>query len=228
MATPAGSSAAFQTTREVGERPVGRVGRTRRLDRCPLAPNHVRMTRVLVVVTVHAKQLPVAAVRGIVVVVMIAMVHGELAQIRPRELAPAAPADPRKEPEGLFAIALLPFLADAPRCGNDPIECAGVRLSVRHVPPRCSCLGRLWANRMPYERRRPFPRCGRARAEPHRIMRKRGEAIGARHRQDEAPVRLGPAASAASSGSTGGPPPASRAPIRAPARHCAGSPGRRP
>jgi hypothetical protein len=48
----------------------------------------------LAVVAVQAQQLPVAAVGRIVVVIVVAVVDGELAHIGARELAGAAPADP--------------------------------------------------------------------------------------------------------------------------------------
>jgi len=53
--------------------------------------------RVLVLVTVDAEQLPVAAVGRIVVVIAVAMMHRELAQPLALELATAAGADVRQD-----------------------------------------------------------------------------------------------------------------------------------
>jgi hypothetical protein len=47
-----------------------------------------------VVVAVNAKVLPVAAVRRVVVMIMILVVHREFMEILCTELAPAACADP--------------------------------------------------------------------------------------------------------------------------------------
>ena len=54
---------------------------------------------VLVFVAVDAQQLPVRAVRGIVVMIAVPVVHGELAQALSFELAAAARADVRQQPE---------------------------------------------------------------------------------------------------------------------------------
>src|SRR5688572_18851142 len=58
----------------------------------------------LIVVAVQAEQLPVAAVRRIVAVVVIPMVDGQLAQVGIGELAGAAPADPRVNLQRLLAV----------------------------------------------------------------------------------------------------------------------------
>jgi hypothetical protein len=49
----------------------------------------------VVVAAVQAAELPVAAVRRIVVVVVVAVMHGQFAQLGPPELPRAAAADPR-------------------------------------------------------------------------------------------------------------------------------------
>ena len=78
----------------------------------------------LVVVAVEAQQLPVAAVGRVVLVVVVAVVDGELAQVRRRELARAAAADPRIDLQRLLAVTLFARLAVAQRLGNHPV---GVR-----------------------------------------------------------------------------------------------------
>src|SRR5436190_4568931 len=60
--------------------------------------------RVLVLVAVDAKQLPVRAVGRIVVVVAVLVVHGELAQARRGKFARATGADPRQDLQRSFAV----------------------------------------------------------------------------------------------------------------------------
>ena len=50
----------------------------------------------LIVVTVETEQLPVAAVRRIVVMVMVLVMDCELVQLLPVELAPTVGTDPRE------------------------------------------------------------------------------------------------------------------------------------
>src|SRR5688572_33172854 len=59
---------------------------------------------VLVLVAVHAEELPVAAVRRVVIVIAVLVMDGELAQARAGECARAAAADVREELEGLLAV----------------------------------------------------------------------------------------------------------------------------
>jgi len=58
-----------------------------------------------VVVAVQAEQFPIAAIRRVVVVVVIFVVNGQFAQVYPGKAAPAAPAYPRVELECAFAVA---------------------------------------------------------------------------------------------------------------------------
>ena len=62
----------------------------------------------LVLVAVDAEVLPVAAVRGIVVVVAVLVVDGQQVEGRAVELARAPGADPPMQREGALAVALLP------------------------------------------------------------------------------------------------------------------------
>ncbi len=50
----------------------------------------------LVVVAIQAEQFPVAAIRRIVVVIVIFVVHRQLAQTLTGKLTAASPANPRK------------------------------------------------------------------------------------------------------------------------------------
>jgi len=58
----------------------------------------------LIVVTVETQQLPVTAIVGIVVVVMIPVVDGQLMHIGPREFTGATAAHPRKPLERAFPV----------------------------------------------------------------------------------------------------------------------------
>jgi len=80
-----------------------------------------QMPRVLIVVTVKTQQLPVAAVRRIVFVVVILVVDGELPQSLALEFAPAAPTNCWKYFERLLAIALHPNLSFASSLSNELI-----------------------------------------------------------------------------------------------------------
>ena len=61
----------------------------------------------LVIVAVDAEQFPVAAVGGIVVVVMVDVVHGEFAEFFPLEFTGAAAAHQREKFQGLFPVSRL-------------------------------------------------------------------------------------------------------------------------
>jgi len=82
----------------------------------------VELPGVLVVVAVQAQQLPVAAVGRIVVVVVVLVVHRELAQARAGELAPAASADPGVELERPLAVAGLALGSGAPSLGERALQ----------------------------------------------------------------------------------------------------------
>ena len=63
-----------------------------------------------IIMAIKAKQLPVAAVGRVVVVVMVAVVDREHPQLPAAEIAAAAPADMRKQFQGPLAITLFPLL----------------------------------------------------------------------------------------------------------------------
>jgi len=88
-----------------------------------------------VVVAIDAQQLPVAAVGWIVIVIVVAMMHGELTDVAAIEFAAAAPADPRVQFQRLFAIALLARVRVTPRSRNDCVELALIDWS-RHLSQR--------------------------------------------------------------------------------------------
>jgi hypothetical protein len=81
---------------------------------------------VFVVVTVDAQQLPVAAVRRIIVVVMILVMYGQLLEIDAIKFACATPAHPRIKFERLLPVTLLALLSIAPGLGDDSIQLARI------------------------------------------------------------------------------------------------------
>jgi len=87
-------------------------------------PVVVEHARVLVLVAVDAQQLPVAAVGRVVVVVAVAVMHGQLLHVGARELARAAAADPRIQLQRPLAVRSLALLAGAPRLGDQAVEAA--------------------------------------------------------------------------------------------------------
>src|SRR4029077_19292590 len=104
---PRGSALLRQPLLQVGEGILRRGAVLGRAEAAALPGGRVQLLLVLVVVAIDAEQLPVAAVGGIVGVVVVPMVDGELAQVGAGELAGAAPADPRVELERALPVARL-------------------------------------------------------------------------------------------------------------------------
>ena len=71
---------------------------------------------------VQAQQLPIGTVLRVVVVVVVAVVHGQLAQALAGELAGAAAADVRVHLQRLVAVA---FFTRALGLGEDAVKLAG-------------------------------------------------------------------------------------------------------
>jgi hypothetical protein len=80
----------------------------------------------LIVVAVDTQQLPVAAIRRIVIVVVILMVDREFSNSFARKFAPAPRTDPRKHLERSFPIGLLSALSIKPSLGYDLIAPVGI------------------------------------------------------------------------------------------------------
>jgi hypothetical protein len=76
----------------------------------------------LIVMAVQTQKLPVAAVGRVVIMVMIAVMYGQFAQILMIELARATSTHPRIELQCLLAITALALIDIAPRGGHDLIE----------------------------------------------------------------------------------------------------------
>src|SRR5690606_38263892 len=81
----------------------------------------VDLAGVLVVVTVHAQQLPVAAVGRIVVVVVIAVVDRQLLEVGAGEISRAAAAGPWIHLQGTLPIALRALFGAATGLGDDAV-----------------------------------------------------------------------------------------------------------
>jgi len=77
---------------------------------------------VFVVVTIHAQQFPVAAVLWIIVMVMVAVMHGQLMHIFASKLTRTPTAYPGVHPERLFAIPAFSLQAIPLRFGNHAVQ----------------------------------------------------------------------------------------------------------
>ena len=88
----------------------------------------IQIAGMFVVVAIEAQQLPVATVRGVVVVIVIAVMDREFVKIRAGEFAAAAPADPGIELERLFPVALLALLSFAPGRSDDTVQPVGIKV----------------------------------------------------------------------------------------------------
>jgi hypothetical protein len=95
----------------------------------------VEQSLVFIIVTVETEQLPITAVRGIVVMIMIPMMHGQLSQVFTREFSCTAPAHPGVHLQRLFAVTLLTILAVTPGIGNNLVKALIIWLfaSTRHA-----------------------------------------------------------------------------------------------
>ena len=105
-----------------------------------------------ILVAVSAEIFPVAAVGGIVVVIVIPMVNRQLVKIFPGELARTPPANPRVELQSPFPVIPLTLFALASRLGHDPIQLSGIRWCFLrwHLLSRdkikCDCGALCWAS----------------------------------------------------------------------------------
>src|SRR5690606_14939332 len=101
---------------------------------------------VLLVVAVEAQEFPVAAVRGVVVVVVVDVVDGQFPQVGAGELPGAAGADPGVELQGLLPVALLPLFDVVALFRQYPVEAAGGGLVIGHGWSRRRVWGQYTAN----------------------------------------------------------------------------------
>ena len=77
---------------------------------------------VFVVVAIQAQQFPVAAIERIVVVIVVLVVHRQLAQARAGKLPTAASADPREQFERPLAVGFLALAAVPARLLDDAVK----------------------------------------------------------------------------------------------------------
>ncbi len=96
----------------------------------PAIPFRHLIPGVLIFVTVDTQQLPVVAVRRIVVVVVILVMDRELLNFFPREFSSAPGTDPRKNLERSLPIGLLPTLSKSPSLGDHLIRPVGLCLDL--------------------------------------------------------------------------------------------------
>lgn len=75
-----------------------------------------------VVMAIKTEQFPVAAIGRVVIVIVVAMVHGELLQILARKLTLAAPANPWIQLKRLLAIGKLALLAVTLRTRHNLVQ----------------------------------------------------------------------------------------------------------
>ena len=73
------------------------------------------IARVFIIMAVDAQQFPVAAIRGVVVMVVVLMMHGKLTQFLATEFPAAPGTNPRIKLEGLLAVCMFPA---SPRFSN--------------------------------------------------------------------------------------------------------------
>ena len=96
---------------------------------------------VLVVMAVQAQQFPVAAIRRIVVVIVVAVMDRQLAQVGAREFARATTADPRIDLERLLSVALLALGSSAAGVGHYAVESGRVPRFHPESPSLSGALG---------------------------------------------------------------------------------------
>ncbi len=75
----------------------------------------------LVVMTINAQQLPVAAVQRIIVMIVIAVMNCQFSDIITGEFARTTTANPRIHLQCSLAVTLGSFLAVATSLGNDSV-----------------------------------------------------------------------------------------------------------
>ena len=109
----------------------------------------IDQTCMLIVMAVNAEIFPIAAIRRIVVVIMILVMYGQFIKIFFIELAPAAATDPGMDLERLGAIALLSSVS-----GPDCIDHSLVESLFLVIHTNCSASD-LWAG---YSKRQLFTR----------------------------------------------------------------------
>ena len=75
---------------------------------------------------VHAEQFPVAAVRRVIIVVAVLMVHRQLVKLLAGEFPSAPGADPRQDLERSIPVKIPPPFPQLPRLGKNLLQFAGI------------------------------------------------------------------------------------------------------
>ena len=73
----------------------------------------------LILMAINAEQFPIAAIRRIIIVIVIFMMDRKLSKPLALEFTPAAPADWRKKSERLFTVTLHPNFALTSNISNE-------------------------------------------------------------------------------------------------------------
>ena len=98
---------------------------------------------VFVVVAVQTQQLPVAAIRWIVVVIVVLVVNGQLANVAARELPGAATADPWVDLQSIVPLSLRALVSAATSLRHDAIKSSRVTFFHGGNPSRLTKLIKL-------------------------------------------------------------------------------------
>ena len=134
----------LQQFTETGEWLVCRRRRSVRVGRLGIGVGYV-LPSMLILVTVETQQLPIASVWRVIVVVVILVMHGELAKSYSGKVAPAPPAHGRKQPQRTGSVAAVAPFAISASLGNDVAQVVAGRGFCCHqrssVPPRSQPAG---------------------------------------------------------------------------------------
>src|SRR5690242_8873338 len=115
--------------------------RLRRRGRLRLPVLLGEQTLMFILMAVGAEQLPVAPIRRIIVMIVVAVMHFQQLEIAMGELAGASSAYPGIDLECLLAIPLGALLTRAPRFSDDSIESrvTGCCFAIGHDGCLCLC-----------------------------------------------------------------------------------------
>lgn len=100
------------------------------LSGTPASCRLIQYARVLVVVAIQTEQFPIAAVRWVVIVIVVFVVYRQLAQAHARKLATASPANPWKQFERLLTIIGFTLVTLLARFSDNAIEPGMIRIRV--------------------------------------------------------------------------------------------------
>lgn len=96
--------------------------RRRRITAPPGSHRLIHHARMFIVVAIKTEQFPVAAISRIIVVIVVFVMYGQLAQTHSGKFAPASAAYPWKQSECLLAITFLTQFALLTRFEDNAIQ----------------------------------------------------------------------------------------------------------